>query len=105
MPNSPPPAYFCHTLASNCRDRRGCLATLLNELHHVNAQVIISSEIEHFGKSGDQNTLPRHTATAVPAKPSNAGAVRPVHPCRTPEYPYLKFSGETMVLSRVDLGP
>jgi DNA-binding CsgD family transcriptional regulator len=103
--------HDCHTLAAQCRDLGADVDAwrqlLLNELRAlVNAQVVISSEIEHFGKSSDEEAT-RYLGTHRDGWISNEAEDRwreyaqsiPVE--RTPEYPYLsKFSGETMVLSR-----
>ncbi len=102
--------HDCHTLASRCRDLGADVDAwrqhLLEELRTlVNAQVIISSEIEHFGSSGDDET--RYLGTHRDGWISDDAETRwreyaqsiPVE--RMPEYPYLsKFSGETLVLSR-----
>ena len=102
--------HECHQIAGRCRDLGADLDAwrnqLLNELRTiVDAQVIISSEIEHFGASHEQET--RYLGTHRDGWISNDAEKRwreyaqtiPVE--RTPEYPYLsKFSGETLVLSR-----
>lgn len=102
--------HDCHQIASRCRDLGADVDAwrnqLLNELRTiVDAQVIISSEIEHFGSSTEQDT--KYLGTHRDGWISEDAEVRwreyaqsiPVE--RTPEYPYLsKFSGETLVLSR-----
>ncbi len=102
--------HECHQIAGRCRDLGADVDAwrqqLLSELRTiVDAQVIISSEIEHFGKINDHDT--RYLGTHRDGWISNDAEVRwreyaqsiPVE--RTPEYPYLsKFSGETLVLSR-----
>ncbi|MBO6738678.1 MAG: helix-turn-helix transcriptional regulator [Phycisphaerales bacterium] len=102
--------HDCHQIAARCRDLGSDVDAwrnqLLNELRTiVDAQVIISSEIEHFGNSTEQDT--RYLGTHRDGWISQDAEVRwreyaqsiPVE--RTPEYPYLsKFSGETLVLSR-----
>ncbi len=102
--------HECHSIAARCRDLganvdawRNLLLAELRTL--VDAQVIINSEIEHFGKGNKQET--RYLGTHRDGWISNDAEKRwreyaqsiPVE--RTPEYPYLtKFSGETLVLSR-----
>lgn len=102
--------HECHQIASRCRDLGADVDRwrnqLLSELRViVDAQVIISSEIEHFGTTTEQDT--RYLGTHRDGWISEDAEVRwreyaqsiPVE--RTPEYPYLsKFSGETLVLSR-----
>lgn len=102
--------HECHLIAGRCREMGADVDAwrqqLLGELRTiVDAQVIISSEIEHFGSKNAHDT--RYLGTHRDGWISKDAEVRwreyaqsiPVE--RTPEYPYLsKFSGETLVLSR-----
>jgi len=102
--------HECHQIAGRCRDLGADVDAwrqqLLGELRTiVDAQVIISSEIEHFGNTNTHDT--RYLGTHRDGWISHDAEVRwreyaqsiPVE--RTPEYPYLsKFSGETLLLSR-----
>lgn len=102
--------HECHQIASRCRDMGADVDAwrqqLLSELRSVvDAQVVISSEIEHFGATSQHES--RYLGTHRDGWISEDAEGRwreyaqsiPVE--RMPEYPYLsKFSGETMVLSR-----
>ncbi|MGV6814112.1 MAG: LuxR C-terminal-related transcriptional regulator [Phycisphaerales bacterium] len=100
----------CHQVAGTCRDLgahvnawRHHLLDSLREL--VGAQVVINSEIENFGASGEDETrfISLHRAGWISDEAETRWReyAQSVPVERTPEYPYLsKFSGKTMVLSR-----
>ncbi|MBL4697222.1 MAG: response regulator transcription factor [Phycisphaerales bacterium] len=102
--------HACHQIAGRCRDLGADLDQwrnlLLNDLKaFVDAQVVINSEIDHFGNTSDQESklIGRHRTGWISDEAENRwleyAQTIPVE--RTPEYPYLsKFSGQTMVLSR-----
>lgn len=104
--------HECHQLAGRCRELGADVDAwrhrLLADLREVvGAQVVINSEIEHFGAESsdaqDTRYLGIHRAGWISDEAERRwreyAQTIPVE--RTPEYPYLsKFSGQTMVLSR-----
>lgn len=104
--------HECHQIAGRCRDlgtdvdawRQRLLADLRA---CVGAQVIINSEIEHFGaqaaSEGRTRYLGIHRAGWISQEAERRWReyAQSIPVERTPEYPYLsKFSGKTLVLSR-----
>ncbi len=104
--------HECHEIAGRCRDLGADVDAwrqrLLADLRAVvGAQVIINSEIEHFGATAQREEQTRYLGIHRAGWISEQAERRwreyaqtiPVE--RTPEYPYLsKFSGQTLVLSR-----
>lgn len=100
----------CHQIVGQCRDygahvnawRHQLLASLLKL---VNAQVIINSELDHFGNASGKETklVGRHREGWISDEAENRWLeyAQSIPVERTPEYPYLsKFSGQTLLLSR-----